>query len=168
MFAASEARAAGRGGIAAVSFVTGIARSTIERGLKDLDREAAQQHPDRDAQFQHINDAIERFQRDGQPALSVDTRKKELVGDFTNGGRELRRKASPRRYACMTSSSRARAGLFPMASTTLPPPKAGSASESTTTPPLSPSKASAAGGATGAQALSRRPPPAHHRRLRLP
>ena len=37
LFAASEARAAGRGGLAAVSSVTGLARSTIERGLKDLD-----------------------------------------------------------------------------------------------------------------------------------
>ena len=41
LFAASEARAAGRGGIAAVSMLTGIARSTIGRGLKDLDKEAA-------------------------------------------------------------------------------------------------------------------------------
>lgn len=182
LFAASEARAAGRGGIAVVSLVTGIARSTIGRGLKDLDKEAAEwpygrirrsgggrkaaavkqpglrkallglitsairgdpqaallwvsrsqrhlaaalaergyrvspnlvgrllkdlgfslqanaktregrQHPDRDAQFQHINDVIERFRRRRQPAISVDTKKKELVGDFKNGGRELRRK----------------------------------------------------------------------------
>jgi hypothetical protein len=42
LFAASEARAAGRGGIAAVSQITGIARSTIGRGLKDLDSEAAE------------------------------------------------------------------------------------------------------------------------------
>jgi len=185
LFAASEARAAGRGGIAAVSRVTGIARSTIGRGLKDLDREAAEwpyghirrsgggrkaatvtqpglretllrlvasatrgdpqaallwvsrsqrhlaaalaeqgyrvsanlvgrllkdlgfslqanaktreggQHPDRDAQFQHINDAIERFRRGRQPAISVDTKKKELVGAFKNAGRELRRKGRP-------------------------------------------------------------------------
>jgi hypothetical protein len=53
------------------------------------------QHPDRDAQFQHINDAIERFQREGQPAISVDTKKKELVGVFKNGGREPRRKGKP-------------------------------------------------------------------------
>ena len=38
LFAASEARAAGRGGVAAVSVMTGIARSTIGRGLRDLDR----------------------------------------------------------------------------------------------------------------------------------
>lgn len=42
LFAASEARAAGRGGIALVSRITGIARSTIGRGLKDLDKEAAE------------------------------------------------------------------------------------------------------------------------------
>ena len=185
LFAASEARAAGRGGIAVVSEVTGIARSTIGRGLKDLDREAEEwpygrvrrsgggrkaatvtqpglrkallglvasatrgdpqavllwvsrsqrhlatalaergyrvsanlvgrllkdlgfslqanaktregrQHPDRDAQFHHINDTIERFRRSRQPAISVDTKKKELVGDFKNGGRELRRKGRP-------------------------------------------------------------------------
>lgn len=185
LFAACEARAAGRGGIAAVSRVTGFARSTIGRGLKDLDEEAAawpygrvrrsgggrkaaavkqpglrkallalvasatrgdpqaallwvsrsqrhlaaalgeqgyevsanlvgrllkdlgfslqanaktregHQHPDRDAQFQHINDVIERFRRGRQPAISVDTKKKELVGDFKNAGRELRRKGQP-------------------------------------------------------------------------
>jgi hypothetical protein len=185
LFAASEARAAGRGGIAAVSLATGIARSTIERGLKDLDREAAEwpygrirrsgggrkaatvgqpglrpalrrlvasatrgdpraallwvsrsqrqlaaalaeqgyrvspnlvgrllkdvgfslqanaktregrQHPDRDAQFQHINAAIEHCRRYRQPAISVDTKKKELVCDFKNAGRELRRKGRP-------------------------------------------------------------------------
>ena len=185
LFAASEARAAGRGGIALVSQLTGIARSTIGRGLKDLDREATEwphglirrggggrkaasveqpglrkallhlvasatrgdpqagllwvsrshrhlsaalaeqgfrasrslvgrllkdlgfslqanakiregrQHPDRDEQFQHINDAIERCRRGRQPAISVDTKKKELVGDFKNSGRELRRKGRP-------------------------------------------------------------------------
>ncbi len=185
LFAASEARAAGRGGIALVAQLTGIARSTIGRGLKDLDREAAEwphglirrsgggrkaanveqpglrkallhlvasatrgdpqadllwvsrshrhlsaalaehgyrasrslvgrllddlgfslqanaktregrQNPDRDEQFQHINDAIERFRRARQPAISVDTKKKELIGDFKNNGRELRRKGRP-------------------------------------------------------------------------
>jgi len=185
LFAAGEARAAGRGGIAAVSRVTGIARSTIGRGLTELDeddgawptgrirrsgggRKAAvvmqpgllgalrrlivsairgdpqaallwvsrsqrhlaaslagqgyraspnlvgrllkdlgfslqanaktregSQHADRDQQFQHINDCVERFRRGRQPAISVDTKKKELVGDFKNAGRELRRKGDP-------------------------------------------------------------------------
>lgn len=185
LFAASEARAAGRGGIAAVSQATGIARSTIGRGLRDLDsaasawpsgrvrrsgggRKAAvveqpglletltelissairgdpqaallwvsrsqrhlasqlaehgyrvdhtvvgrllkdmgfslqanaktregSQHPDRNAQFEHINERVARFRRTGQPAISVDTKKKELIGDFRNAGRELRPKGQP-------------------------------------------------------------------------
>ncbi|WP_174502007.1 ISAzo13 family transposase [Acidiphilium sp. C61] len=184
LFAASEARAAGRGGIAAVAEVTGIARSTIGRGLTDLrsgsalcnsrvrrpggggkpatetqpgllaaleelvqssirgDPEAplrwvsksqrhlsaaltacgfgagqklvgrllgrlgfslqanrktreGTQHPDRNAQFEHINATVADFQAAGEPAISVDTKKKELVGDFKNGGRELRPKGRP-------------------------------------------------------------------------
>jgi hypothetical protein len=178
LLAASEARAAGRGGVAAVSRATGIARSTIGRGLADLragvgdrvrrvggggkpaietqpgllealselvqssirgDPEAAllwvsksqrhlsaalaalgftagqklvgrllhrlvqansktregASHPDRNAQFEHINAHVAAFQVAGEPAISVDTKKKELVGDFKNGGRELRRKGRP-------------------------------------------------------------------------
>ena len=45
-------------------------------------------HPDRDAQFQHINEQTKAFQQQGQPVVSVDTKKKELVGDFKNGGRD--------------------------------------------------------------------------------
>jgi hypothetical protein len=184
LFAASEAHAAGRGGVVAVSRATGIARSTIGRGLADLgsdavmlsprvrraggggkpatetqpgilaalnelvepsirgDPEAAlrwvsksqrhlsaalaqrgftagqklvgrllkrlgfslqanaktregTRHPDRNAQFEHINAEVVAFQLAGQPVISVDTKKKELVGDFKNGGRELRPKGQP-------------------------------------------------------------------------
>src|SRR5487761_736004 len=184
LFAASEARAAGRGGVVAVSRATGIARSTINRGLADLrsgavmfstrvrrpgggrkpktetqpgllealrdlvqssirgDPEAAllwvsksqrhlsaalaergftagqklvdrllkrlgfslqanaktregAGHPDRNAQFEHINAQVNAFQAAGEPAISVDTKKKELVGNFKNGGRELRPKGQP-------------------------------------------------------------------------
>ena len=52
-------------------------------------------HPDRDAQFETINEKIKQFQKAGQPAISVDTKKKELVGDFKSGGRELRAKGDP-------------------------------------------------------------------------
>ncbi len=45
-------------------------------------------HPDRDAQFEHINAKVKAVQKRGQPVISVDTKKKELVGDFKNGGRE--------------------------------------------------------------------------------
>jgi hypothetical protein len=50
------------------------------------------QHPDRDAQFQYINDRVAAALAAAQPAISVDTKKKELVGDFKNSGRELRPK----------------------------------------------------------------------------
>src|SRR5262249_38771377 len=45
-------------------------------------------HPDRNAQFEYINEQVQAFQRRGQPVVSVDTKKKELVGDFAHGGRE--------------------------------------------------------------------------------
>jgi Rhodopirellula transposase DDE domain len=52
-------------------------------------------HPDRNAQFEHINAMVKRFQQRGQPVISVDTKKKELVGPFKNGGREWRPKGVP-------------------------------------------------------------------------
>ncbi|PYJ79998.1 MAG: ISAzo13 family transposase [Verrucomicrobia bacterium] len=52
-------------------------------------------HPDRNAQFEYINGCVRRFQRRGQPAISVDTKKKELVGDFKNGGRDWRPQGKP-------------------------------------------------------------------------
>ena len=185
-FAAAEARAAGRGGVAIVSRITGVARSTINRGLAELDDDAprdvavrrvrrpgggrkmlietdttllsdlqglvepttrgdpqapllwtsrslrnlaealqAMGHrighnvvadllrqlnyslqgnrktregsntPDRDAQFHYINAQVTAALEAGGPAISVDTKKKELVGDFKNAGRELRTKGDP-------------------------------------------------------------------------
>ena len=185
-FAAAEASAAGRGGVAVVSRITGIARSTINRGLAELrdkpsgdlparrvrrpgggrkkltetdttllsdlrdlvepttrgDPQApllwtsrslrnlaealqAMGHrighnvvadllrtlnyslqsnrktregthtPDRDAQFNYINAQVTAALAAGEPAISVDTKKKELVGDFRNAGRELRPKGAP-------------------------------------------------------------------------
>src|SRR5271169_2593518 len=184
LFAATEAAAAGYGGIAAVSRITGIAASTIGRGLnelaaptrlepgrirrsgggrkalvvtdrkllddlnglvepeargdpmsplrwtcKSLRRVAAElaalghrvshtvvgellrqqkfslqanrktregdSHPDRDAQFAYINTEVSAALAEGQAVISVDTKKKELVGDFKNAGREWRRQGDP-------------------------------------------------------------------------
>jgi hypothetical protein len=53
------------------------------------------QHPDRNAQFEYLNDQVQRQVTAGQPAISVDAKKKELVGPFKNGGRELRPKGQP-------------------------------------------------------------------------
>jgi hypothetical protein len=185
LFAASEVRAAGRGGLAAVSRLTGLARSTIERGLKDLDapplargrvrregggprrkderdatllddlkrlvepatlgdptrpllwvsksldklasaladmghsispnsvrklltklgfsrqvnRKADEgaSHPDRNAQFEYINTQVLAAQAAGQPVVSVDTKKKELVGNYRNAGSDWRPKGDPHR-----------------------------------------------------------------------
>jgi len=87
--------------LAELGFVTG--QKLIGRLLKRLGfslqanaktREGAG-HPDRDAQFEHINAGVKAFQAAGEPVISVDTKKKELVGDFKNGGRELRLKGQP-------------------------------------------------------------------------
>lgn len=182
--AAAEAQAAGHGGVSAVARITGIARSTIGRGLADLRsavvpergrirrpgggrkpltvkdpsliedlRELVEpvtrgdpqaplkwtakslrkladglralghrvshntvaallrtldyslqanrktregtSHPDRDAQFDYINAQVKQALARGEPAISVDTKKKELVGDFKNAGREWRPKGTP-------------------------------------------------------------------------
>jgi hypothetical protein len=52
-------------------------------------------HPDRNAQFEHISHTVRAFQSRGQPVISVDTKKKELVGAFKNVGREWRPKGDP-------------------------------------------------------------------------
>src|SRR5437867_4337282 len=164
LVAAAEAFAAGYGGIAAVALATGLAPSTIGRGLKELAQdepservrrpealvepttrgdpesplrwtcksvrrlaEALQQqghrvsrtlvaellnaagyslqgnrktkegdsHPDRDAQFADINTQVATALAEQQPVISVDTKKKELVGDFRNHGREYRPQGNP-------------------------------------------------------------------------
>ncbi len=51
-------------------------------------------HPDRDAQFQYIHDQVVAFQAAQQPVISVDTKKKELVGNFKNAGREWKRQGT--------------------------------------------------------------------------
>jgi Rhodopirellula transposase DDE domain len=54
-----------------------------------------QDHPDRDAQFEYINQQVRAFQGKGQPVVSVDAKKKELIGDFRNPGREWHRRGRP-------------------------------------------------------------------------
>jgi len=55
------------------------------------------QHPDRDAQFRYLNDMAAGFVDDDQPVISVDTKKKELIGDYANGGREWSPEGEPER-----------------------------------------------------------------------
>jgi DDE family transposase len=53
------------------------------------------QHPDRNAQFEYVNGAVQQQLWAGEPTISVDTKKRELIGPFKNGGRELRPKGEP-------------------------------------------------------------------------
>ena len=80
-----------------------VADRTVLKTLKELGyslqanrktREGAQ-HPDRDAQFRQISETVSAALAAGRPVISVDTKKKELVGDFKAVGRELRPKGSP-------------------------------------------------------------------------
>jgi transposase len=59
-------------------------------------RDEGKQHPDRDAQFQHIHKKVLEFQRGNHPVISVDTKKKELIGNFKNLGREWTLKSEAR------------------------------------------------------------------------
>ena len=58
-------------------------------------RHEGSKHPDRNGQFEYINTMVEEFQKRGSPVISVDTKKKELVGMFKNGGREWQEKGQP-------------------------------------------------------------------------
>jgi transposase len=80
-----------------------VSHSTVAQLLRDAgyslqsNRKTIEgkQHPDRNAQFEHISRRTKSQQRAGQPALSVDTKKKEIVGKFKNPGRTWRRKRQP-------------------------------------------------------------------------
>lgn len=82
-----------------------ISQATVYRLLDSLGyslqsnrkTEEGADHPDRDAQFQFIYRQVQRFQRRGQPVISVDTKKKENVGNFAQGGREWEPQGRPRK-----------------------------------------------------------------------
>jgi hypothetical protein len=59
--------------------------------------EEGQDHPDRDAQFRHISAAVKRYLRQGLPVISVDTKKKELIGNYHNAGRQWRPGKDPQK-----------------------------------------------------------------------
>ena len=80
-----------------------VSERTVNRLLHDLgyslqaNRKTLEgrQHPDRDAQFRRIDRRVRAFQMLGQPVVSVDTKKKEVVGQYRNGGRDWRPKGEP-------------------------------------------------------------------------
>lgn len=65
---------------------------TLQANAKNLE---GAQHPDRDAQFRHINAKVQAFLDAGDPVISVDTKKKELVGNYRNAGTSWRPKSEP-------------------------------------------------------------------------
>jgi Rhodopirellula transposase DDE domain len=81
----------------------GISHTKVAQLLEDLDYSLQStrknlegaSHPDRDAQFRYINRCVKVFQRAGQPVISVDAKKKELVGPFANCGCEYQAKGQP-------------------------------------------------------------------------
>jgi len=80
-----------------------VGRTAVGNLLKEMEyslqankkTQEGKSHPDRDGQFQYINDCAKRFLGRRQPVISVDTKKKELVGNYKNGGRELEPQGSP-------------------------------------------------------------------------
>ena len=80
-----------------------VSHETVAKSLRSLDyslqgnrkTKEGSNHPDRDAQFHHINETVKAALSAEEPTVSVDTKKKELVGDFKNGGREWRPKGDP-------------------------------------------------------------------------
>jgi hypothetical protein len=76
-----------------VAGLLGEAQYSLQANRKSV--EEGKRHPDRDGQFHYINEQVRRFQRLRQPVISVDTKKKELVGDFKNAGQEWRPKGQP-------------------------------------------------------------------------
>jgi hypothetical protein len=85
-----------------------VSHQTVARLLQEMDyhlqvnrktKEGAS-HPDRNAQFEYIAKQVRSFQRRGQPVVSVDTKKKELIGDFKNGGQEWQPEGKPEEVRC--------------------------------------------------------------------
>ncbi len=83
-----------------------VSQNIVSRALEELGYSKQQnqkmyqvgnQHPDRDAQFQHINETAQAYLEHGEPVISIDTKKKENVGNFKNPGSEYRKEKSPRK-----------------------------------------------------------------------
>jgi len=80
-----------------------ICQKTVYSLLVDLDyslqsnrkRREGNDHPDRNEQFEHIYKKVKAFQKSGNPTISVDTKKKENIGEYKNQGREYRKKCNP-------------------------------------------------------------------------
>jgi hypothetical protein len=113
-------------------------------------------HPDRDAQFSYLNDRVREHHQAACPVISVDTKKKELVGKYKNGGREWRPQGAPEPTNVHDFIDTELGKRSATASTMWPPTPGGCRSAPTTTPPNSPSPPSPPGGAPPDRAATRR------------
>jgi hypothetical protein len=95
---------------------------TLQRTRKTLE---GAQHPDRDAQFRYVNEQAREHLAAGQPVVSVDTKKKELVGRYAGGGAEWQPSGEPVEVGVHDFPDPRSAGRSPTASTTWPPTPAG-------------------------------------------
>ena len=119
------------------------------------------QHPDRDAQFRYINKLAKARLRADQPVVSVDTKKKELVGKdpgYANGGKEWQPQGEPERVGVHDFPDPKVGKAIPTGSMTWAPTPVGSASGPTMTPPPLRCRPSAAGGRPSACTPTPRPP----------
>ena len=82
-----------------------VSHNIVSRALDELgyskqqnqkNLQVGEPHPDRDAQFRFINEKAQEFLEEGDPVISVDTKKKELIGNFKNNGSEYRKEKDPR------------------------------------------------------------------------
>ncbi len=118
------------------------------------------QHPDRDAQFSHINDAARRYLKAGDPAISVDTKKKELVGEtpgYKNNGRDWQPQGEPVRVGVHDFPDPAMPKAVPYRSYDLGANTGWSPSAATVTPPRSRLPRCGAGGLRSARSRIRTP-----------
>jgi hypothetical protein len=137
---AAQGRKVGRDTVAALLKTAGFSLRGNARVL------AGSHHPDRDAQFRHLNATVAEFLQAGEPVISVDTKKKEQIGLFARPGREWAPPALRSRSSTTTSPPTRPAPRSPTASTIWAATPVSSWWAPTTTPPHSPSPACAAGG----------------------
>ena len=98
-----------------VSNVT-VARCLAEMGYtlqSNVKTREGPQHPDRDAQFRYLNRQVKSFRHTGDPVISVDTKKKELVGSFKNGGRKWMPQGKPDEVSAYDFPSQAEGKAIP-------------------------------------------------------
>ena len=122
------------------------------------------QHPDRDGQFRYINEQARAHLAAGQPVISVDTKKKEVVGNLANKGREWQPNGDPVRVDVHDFPDPTVGKAIPYGVYDLGADRVGSGSATTTTPPRSRWRRSAAGGRWWAPGVPAGQPAAGHRR----